>query len=121
MGPIKIQDIQNAVNLAQNRTVQQLSQTMLPKQDLQLMNNNIKALVTLVQQNQQYLRQSEYQILQWTRRTAAMEARIAQLEQEVKWTRSLLEKVSNRQPQVVVTPQQDQDGYGRPSYVFQGS
>lgn len=110
MGPIKIQDVQNAVTLSQNRILQQLP----PRQEMLLLTNNVKTLMTLAQQNQQFLRQAEIQRLQATRRVVSLEARIAQLEQEVRWNRALLEKMSNRpvQPQtVVVAPTQDQDGY----------
>ena len=116
MSPIKIQDIQTAVNNAQNKIMQQLPL----KQDMQLMINNVKMLMTLVQQNQQFLRQAEVQRVQLTRRIAALEARIVQMDQEVKWTRAIVTKMTDRQgqPQTMVLQPDQTDLGDRQQYVF---
>jgi hypothetical protein len=117
MGPVRIQDIQNVVNNAQNRIIQQLPL----KQDLVFVVNSIKNLMVLAQQNQQFLRQAEIQRIQLVRRMAALEARIASMEQDVKWSRSEVSKIANRAPQpqtIVLSPDQNDDSDRQQQYVY---
>lgn len=106
MGP-KIQDIQNIVNVAQNRILQQ----MPIRQDIVTISNNVKTLITLIQQNQQLLRQNELQVMQLIRRSSALEARLVQLEQEAKTNRSVITRSMERQaqPQTFVLSQDQED------------
>lgn len=94
------QDVQNVVDSAKN----QLLQRVVTRQDFQYINDSLKVMINALQQNQQLLRQSEYQRVQMFRRTVAVEARLAQLEQEMKTVRTALERLSERQPDRVIMP-----------------
>ena len=102
MGPISRQDVQNIVEASRNRIFERAAM----KQDLQPLNEMVKNLVTLVQQNQQLLRQAEYQRSQMTRRAVALESRLSALEQEIRPLRSVMTRMvegqHNHQPQIAV-------------------
>ena len=106
MGPISRQDVQNIVETSRNRIFERVAM----KQDLLTLTELVKNLLTLEQQNQQLLRQAEYQRSQMTRRVIAAEARLGALEQEIKPLRSVLtrmvEQQHAQQPQrVILQPQ----------------
>lgn len=106
MGPISRQDVQNIVD--NSRT--QLFQRVALKQDIQVLSETVKNMLVLLQQNQQFLRQAEYQRSQTTRRMVALEARLTALEQEIKPLRTVVTKMVEQQqrtaqvPQIVVQP-----------------
>lgn len=118
MGPVNRQEVQIMLDNSRN----QLLQRTAAKQDVQAINDTLKTLLNVHQQNQQFLRQAEYQRSQLTRRVIALETRLAQLEQELRTHRDLLSRIASQQtqqPQVVVTqpPPQSQDAYAG-QYVY---
>lgn len=119
MNPASRQDIQNIVDAAQNRSYQRVAL----KQDVVNVNDNLKNLLVVIQQNQQIMRQAEYQRLQQTRRVVALEARLIQLEQEIRNYRSILERVASvqaQQPKHIFVPAQTptQQSEAQPQYVY---
>lgn len=104
MGPIvSKQDIQTMINTLQTRVFERAAS----KQDFQTINDILKSLVNINQQNQQVLRQSEYQRSQLVRRMMAMETRLVQLEQEVHSYKELLSRIETdhmQKRQVVFGP-----------------
>lgn len=101
------QDVQNLVENSKN----QLIQRMATRQDMQIVNDNLRVIITnlqqsqqLLQQGQQLLRQSEYQRIQMMRRTVALEARLIQVDQELRAVKAALERLAESQPQKVIMP-----------------
>lgn len=108
MGPVvSKQDVQNIINTCQNRILERTAS----KQDLQAVNDTIKSLLNLNQQSQQLMRQAEYQRSQMARRVMALEARLIQLEQELRVHRDMLSRISNQQsqPQQIIIPAQSRE------------
>jgi hypothetical protein len=102
MGPATKQDVQSIVDTSKNRVLERVAL----RQDVQWLMDQTRVLLNLLQQNQQYLKQAEYQRLQQTRRVIALETRIAQLEQEVRGHRQTLNRVAESRPQQIVMPSQ---------------
>ena len=75
MNPATRQDVQNIVDVARNR----IEQRTVAKQDIINLTDSLKQLIGLHQQSQQMIKQSEYQRLQLTRRSIAVEARLSTL------------------------------------------
>lgn len=102
MGPtVSKQDVQNIINVCQNRILERVA----TKQDLQMVSDTVKSLLNINQQNQQLIRQAEYQRSQMLRRAIALETRIIQLEQDIRSQRDMLSKMSSvqaQQPQPIV-------------------
>lgn len=98
------QDVQSIVDNAKNQVLQRT----VTRQDWQTQNDLIRVMLTTVQQNQQIIRQSEYQRVQMLRRTVSLEARIAQLDQEIRTLRSSLEgaigRLADQQPEKIIMP-----------------
>lgn len=145
MGPvITKQDVQNIVDNARNRIMdrvvtrqdvqgltdnvrllvnqrQQMSAQVVTRQDLQNVNDSLKNMLSIIQQNQQLLRQAEYQRLQLIRRVVALETRISQLEQELRSHKSTISRFAETRPQQVVPvqpqPQANAEGY-QGQYVY---
>lgn len=107
MGPVNKQDVQNIVDTSRNRLIEKLDRVAL-KQDIQALMDCVKNLLNVHQQNQQLLRQAEYQRLQMIRRLTALEARMAQVEQYTRTSQGTLNKVaqatSTRPQQVFFAP-----------------
>jgi ribosomal 50S subunit-associated protein YjgA (DUF615 family) len=101
MGPVNKQDVQSIVETSRNRIVEKLDRVAL-KQDIQALMDCVKSLLNVHQQNQQLLRQAEYQRLQMIRRMTALEARMAQIEQYSRTSHGTLNKVA----QAAARPQQ---------------
>lgn len=104
MGPVvSKQDIQTMMNTVQNRVLDRTAS----KQDMQMISDILKSLININQQNQQTLRQGEYQRSQLARRMMALEARLIQLEQEIHGYKDVLARVAalySQRQQIVVTP-----------------
>lgn len=94
------QDVQGIVETAKNRMLDRVAS----KQDLQILNDTIKVMVSNQQQCQQLIRQSEYQRVQMMRRTVSLEARILQLDQELRNMRVSLDRLANSQPERILMP-----------------
>lgn len=95
MGPVSKQDVQNLITTAQNRIFERIA----GKQDVQLLTDTVKTLLNQHQQSMQLQRQAEVQRLQLLRRMTALEARNAQLEQEIRGYRDALNRISVAQTQ----------------------
>jgi ribosomal 50S subunit-associated protein YjgA (DUF615 family) len=101
MGPASKQDVQSIVETSRNRITDKLDRVAL-KQDIQALMDCVKSLLNVHQQNQQLLRQAEYQRLQMIRRMTALEARMTQVEQYARNSQGTLTKVA----QAAAKPQQ---------------
>src|SRR5438105_4077668 len=99
------QDVQNIVDNARNRVFERLDRTAT-RQDMQIQSDLLKVMLTNLQQCQQIVRQSEYQRVQMMRHTAALEARIAQMDQEMRLLRATIDKLIESQPTQVIMPVQ---------------
>jgi hypothetical protein len=121
MGPATKQDVQTIVDTSKNRVLERVAL----RQDVQWLMDQTRTLLNLIQQNQQMLKQAEYQRLQNTRRIIALETRVAQLEQEVRGYRQTLNRVADTRPQQVMVPVQQaspapqNDGAGPEQYPGQ--
>lgn len=117
MSPVSRQDVQTMLDNFRN----QLLQRTPVKQDVLTINDTLKTLLNVCQQNQQLIRQAEYQRSQLTRRAIALETRIAQLEQEIHSYRDVLNRMAAAktpapQVQIVSQPQQGSEMAGQ--YVY---
>jgi hypothetical protein len=101
MGPISKQDVQSMLNTAQNRILERVAL----RQDVQALTDVVKNLLNLNQQNQQLFRQSEYQRLQLVRRAVALEARMGQLEAELRAMRTTVSATMTRMTDQQSVPQ----------------
>ena len=104
MAPASKQDVQNIIDTMRNRIMERVAL----RQDVQYLTDYVKNLQTISQQNQQLLRQGEYQHLQMARRAVALEARMTALEGEIRSMRITMSKLAEQQnlPQRLVTPVQ---------------
>ncbi|PID32075.1 hypothetical protein CR970_02455 [Candidatus Saccharibacteria bacterium] len=114
MGPSR-QDIQTIVENAKGRILDRVAQ----KQDIQSLNDNIRALINIEQQNQQLLRQAETQRIQLVNRAMALETRLSQLERDMQVCRHSLKQPHQSQRIVVPLP----EGYvaGKRQFVYEPS
>lgn len=110
MGPVTRQDVQNIVEVARNRIMERA----VTKQDLTTLTDTIRTLTALHQQSQQMLKQSEYQRLQLSRQVVAAEARLANLDSEIKNTQAMISRLAGQRPQQIILPVQ-QTGDTQPS------
>ncbi len=100
MGPVSRQDVQNIVEVARNRIMERA----VTKQDITTLTDTIRNLTNLHQQSQQMLKQSEYQRLQLSRQVVAAEARLANLENEVRTTQAMINRLAGQRPQHIIMP-----------------
>ena len=99
--PASRQDVQNIVDIARNR----IEQRTVAKQDIINLTDSLRQLIGLHQQSQQMIKQSEYQRLQLTRRSAAVEARLANLENEIRSLTASTNRMAELKQQPIVMPQ----------------
>jgi hypothetical protein len=105
MSPATRQDVQNIVDVARNR----IEQRTVAKQDIVNLTDSLRQLIGLHQQSQQMIKASEYQRLQLTRRAAAVDVRLANLENEIRTLSAIMTRmVEKQQPAVVPTQPQPQ-------------
>lgn len=104
MSPASRQDVQNIVDVARNR----IEQRTVAKQDILNLTDTLRQLIALHQQSQQMIKASEYQRLQLTRRSAAVEARMANLENEVRTLTAAINRMALQKQQPIVMPAQPQ-------------
>lgn len=100
MVPITKQDVQTIVEQSRTRILERVAL----RQDILNLQETMKSLLTTAGQNQQLLRQAEFQRTQLVRKVSNLESRITALEQELKPLRSTMTKVVEKQvqPQMVV-------------------
>lgn len=104
MGPANRQDVQNIINIAQNRIMDRAA----TKQDMVTLTDTIRTLTALNQQTQQMLKQADYQRSQHTRRVVALEARLQNVENELKNTQVALGRYVEHKPQPIIMPVQSE-------------
>ncbi len=102
MTTLSRQDIQSLLDNTRN----QILQRGVNRQDYQILLDQVRALTNLVQQNQQIIRQSEYQRVQMMRHMGALESRLVQMDQEMRLLRASHDKLVERQPERVMMPTQ---------------
>lgn len=100
MSPASRQDVQNIVDVARNR----IEQRTVAKQDLLNLTDTLRQLIALHQQSQQMIKASEYQRLQLTRRSAAVEARMSNLENELRTLTAAINRMALQKPQPIIMP-----------------
>lgn len=102
MAPVTRQDVQNIVEISRNRLLERVA----TRQDITVLTDTIRNLNNLHMQSQQLLKSSEYQRLQLTRRAVALEARLGQLENDLRTINSNMIKMMEQkaQPQPIVMP-----------------
>lgn len=111
------QDVQNMINVCQNRLLERIAS----RQDIHMINDAVKSLLNIHQQNQQLIRQAEYQRSQLMRRAASLEARLIQIEQEIRGYKEMLGKVASAQaqpPEIVVSMPEAQSEPRTARYVY---
>jgi len=69
------------------------------RQDVQALKDSTRNLVTIINQCQQYLSQSQRQGSELIRRTASLEARLVQLEQELSQVHKVMNSVAAQSSQ----------------------
>ncbi|GAC1390509.1 MAG: hypothetical protein NVSMB46_00360 [Candidatus Saccharimonadales bacterium] len=102
MSPVTKQEILNLLDTTKNR----ICERMATHQDMQILQDSVKNMYTINQQNTQLLRQSEYQRTQLVRRSVALESRLVTLEQELRGIKQMLSRFLDHQPQHIVIPAQ---------------
>ena len=101
MGPqVTRQDVQNIVDVARNR----IEQRTVAKQDIINLTDSLRQLIGLHQQSQQMIKQSEYQRLQLTRRSTALEARMSSLENEIRALTAATNRMAGQKQQPIIVP-----------------
>lgn len=100
MAPATRQDVQNIMNVATNRIVERT----ITRQDLSMVMDMLRQLAALHQQSQQMLKASEYQRLQQTRRSAAVEARLGTMENEVRTLTATMNRMMSQKAQPLIMP-----------------
>lgn len=118
MGPVTRQDIQNIVEVNRNRILERVA----TKQDIAVLTDSIRQLTSMHQQSQQLLKQSEYQRLQLSRRAVAVEARLINVENELRSTQSMMSRMAGQKPQPIIIPAQAPQNTGEravpPEYLY---
>lgn len=104
MNPATRQDVQNIIDVARNR----IEQRTVARQDILNLTDSLRQLISLHQQSQQMIKQSEYQRLQLTRRSAAVEARLATLENEIRTLAATMNRMAGQKAQPIIMPAQPQ-------------
>lgn len=101
MVPVTRQDVQNIVDISRNRVLERVA----TKQDITVLADTVRTLNNLHLQSQQLLKQSEYQRSQLTRRAVALEARLGQLENDLRSINAtMLRLIEQKQQQQIVMP-----------------
>lgn len=115
MGPaVNRQDVQNIVEVARNR----IMSNMVTKQDISAITDSIRTLNNLQTQSMQLLKQSEYQQSQLSRRVVALEARLINLEAELRNTHQTMTRVVDQPQRIVVPAQPNTEGQPTTEYVY---
>lgn len=115
MQVITKQNLQTAVDSAKNAILQRT----ISRQDLEISRDKMIGYAhDLHQQNQQALRQANYQNAQLLRKVATLEARLMAMEHDIKVTNQLLSKLVDH-PQPIIMPASAEGGNsGQLRYVY---
>lgn len=87
------QDVQTVVDQARGR----LTDFVASRQDMQVVQDAVKGLTSVVNQNQNILRQEENQYIQLVRRMSGLESRLITLERELQQLNRTLSQVVGNQ------------------------
>ncbi len=109
------QELQIAIDNARNTILQKVA----TKQDIEVSRDRVVGYAhDLHQQNQQLLRQANYQNEQLVRKVSILEARLTGLEHEIRTTNQLLTKLVDH-PQPIIMPVTNDNGdSGQLKYVY---
>ncbi len=88
------QDVQSVVDQARGRLIDYVPS----RQDVQVLQDAVKTLINISNQNQSLLRQEEGQYTQMVRRVGALESRLILLEREIQQLHRTLTYVADHQP-----------------------
>lgn len=112
------QDLQVAVDNVKNSILQRA----VTKQDLEFSRDKVIGYAhDLHQQNQQLLRQANYQNAQLLRRVATLEARLMTMEHDIKITNQLLAKLADHPQPIIMPASSDSNVKGQLKYVYRPS
>lgn len=108
MNQVSKQDIQGIVDVARNRIIER----SVTKQDISMLQEQLKLISNVQQQHQQLLNQAQQQRIMFTRRAESVDARLNTIENEIKNTQVLIGRVLDRMAaqriqQIVVPAQPD--------------
>jgi chromosome segregation ATPase len=101
MNPVSRQEVQNIVDSARK----QIMDRTMTKQEFLILQEAIRSLTNIHQQNLQFLKQAEYQRAQASRRIAAVEARLSNLENDTKQVRSSINRLADVRQQIIMPTQ----------------
>lgn len=87
------QDVQSVVDQARGR----LTDFVASRQDMQVLQDAVKGLTSVMNQNQNLLRQEENQYIQLVRRMSGLESRLITLERELQQLNRTLSQVAGNQ------------------------
>ena len=114
MAPASKQDIQNLLDQTKNR----ITEKMASRQDVQCLQDLVRSLVATNQQTQQLLRQGEMQRAQLVRRTVALEARIIQLDQQLRYLQQTILRLVDSKPEQIVIPAAPEENKRYGQYIY---
>lgn len=113
MNPISRQDVQNIVDISRNRIMER----MVTKQDVAMVSEALRNIMVVNQQNQQLLKQSEYQRAQLAKRVVTLEGRIASFENEIRSVSTTMLRSAEQRAQQITLPTQNQPQES-PQYAY---
>lgn len=97
MGPISRQDMQAMLESSKNRILERAA----CKTDLQPIQDLMKSIMQIFQQNQQLMKQFENQLLQVARRDIQLEARLATVERDIKELKAEMFRLLDLEPLII--------------------
>lgn len=106
MAGLTKQDIQNIVENAKNRVLDRVAS----RQEVQSQTDLMKLMFTNLQQSLQISRQSEFQRAQMARQIASLEARLVQMDQEMRLIKVAAQKIVDNQPERIIMPVEAESG-----------
>lgn len=92
MNQVSRQDIQSIVDVARNRIIERV----VCRQDMLVLHDAMKTIMSAQQQQQLLLRQAEQQRVVFTRRAEAVESRLSTIEHEIRTTQVLIARMLDR-------------------------
>jgi hypothetical protein len=111
MTSITRNDVQSVVDQARNRLIDFVAS----RQDMQILQDTVKGLTSIMNQQHNLLRQEENQYVQLVRRMSSLESRFMQVEREIQQLNRTLTQVAGQSQRfterVIVTRPGNQTGY----------
>lgn len=97
MGPISRQELQGMLENSKNRVLERAA----CKTDLQPIQDLMKTILQMFQQNQQLMKQFENQLLQVARRDILLESRLATVERDIKDLKAEVFRLLDLEPLII--------------------